>query len=293
MAILTDTIRSRHRRRPALPIALGLLVLLARPAVRAQTPAASPEPTPAKPQVIVNDLSWPPYYLGGQPDRPKGFAKEVLELCIPETGFTPHFVPYPIPRMYPMLENGTLDVHIVSHRPEREAYLAYGTEPVFHSSYRPVVRVGSGIEIHSIEDFDPLRLGHISGLKYTEAFLDYVERRDKEGHLETVTQEEIALRMLVAGRIDVYVGSPPGARWVAQEMGIGDRIEVLDFDLRTRPYYVVVSKRSANVHDPVAFHDAVDRCLREIKSDGRYAEIARRYGVDETGPPAADQSPDD
>lgn len=226
--------------------------------------------------IVEND--WPPYYFGGKPGTPAGIAKELLLLCLPETGYTPSFNFYPVKRMYAYLEKGLIDIAVFSHKKERESFLLYGKEPLFSSGYRPVVRAGSNIRIAAIKDFDGLRLGHLAGLRYSKAFKAYVEQRERAGTLVTATTGDSCLRMLLAGMIDVFVDTEDTVLWRAKQADALGDIKILDFDIRTSPYYVTVSRQSAGIEDKALFLNRLDETLRAAKKDGRYAAIVEKYG---------------
>lgn len=245
-------------------LALGCLVGV--------TPAIS-----AGPPLNLFDTVWPPYFLESR-DAP-GLAREILVECVQRAGRTPNFARVDLQDMYKALQLGALDLHIMSRKPEREAYVEFGSEPVFLDGYRPVVRRGSGIEIDSLADFDSLRLGHLEGLKYSEAFHQYVTRRYQKGDLEVATSNEGLLDLLLQGKVDVIVTLESTARWLAREQGIADRIEVLPFDVKTSEYFFAVSKSSSRVPDPSTLLDDLDACVRDLKESGRYAEIQARYGL--------------
>lgn len=228
--------------------------------------------------IVEND--WPPFYFKEKPG-PKGMARELLEKCVPEAGYRYRFDFYPVKRMYDYLEKGKLDVALFSYKKSRESFLLYGKEPLFYSGYRPVVLAGDDIEIRSIRDFDSLRLGHLAGLKYSGEFLAYVENREKAGRLVTVSTGDSCIRMLLAGMIDVYVDTRETILWRAKQMNALDKIRILDFDIRTRDYFVTVSKQSKNVKDGNHFLEAIDQCIRTAKKDGTYDNIAAKYGLRE------------
>lgn len=237
--------------------------------------AGAQEPTILR--IIEND--WPPYYFENKPDSLPGFAREILNICLPQMGYQPEFTFYPVKRMYAYLEQGQLDIALFSYRKSREDLVYFGHEPLFVSGYRPVVRTGSGIRINTLSDFDDLKIGHLAGLKYSESFLGYIEKRGKESTLITSTTGDSCLRMLTEGIIDIFVDTEDTVRWRAKQMGLTGKIAILDYDIRTSPYFVTISKASPRIADKVVFLEQLDNCLRHIKTDGRYQEIASKYGL--------------
>ncbi len=240
--------------------------------------SSAPAPGQRSTTLTVQDAEWAPYYFGGE-GLQKGFAKEVLERCLPAGGLTFEFASFPIVRMFNYLRSGQIDVHVVSHTEEREAFLFYGQEPLFESSYRPIVARSSTVEVAALEDLDGLRLGAIRGVDYIDWYQEYLDRRDAEGSIEWAPDNESVLRMLLADRIDVFVNTVATAKWLAGSFGASDEIRVLDFEIKTSPYFVVVSRASTRVADPRAFLEAVDRCIRDFRSSGEYESLADRYMI--------------
>ncbi len=241
-----------------------------------------PYSSPAEESRIVNIIEndWPPFYFAGKPES-KGMARELLEMCIPKTGFDYKFTFYPVKRMYAYLEKGEIDVAVFSYKTSRESFVIYGKEPIFSSGYRPVVRAGENIEIRSIRDFDDLRVGHLIGLKYSEKFLAYIEKREKAGTLVTATAGNSCIRMLLAGMIDVFVDTRETILWRAKQLNALDKIRIVDLDIRSRDYFVTLSKNTKIVKDGNRFLKEIDQCLGTAKKDGEYDDIAAKYGLKE------------
>lgn len=239
--------------------------------------AQNQEPTPAP--VIIIESDWPPYFFGDIPQHQSGFARELLDVCIPETGYSPEYIFYPINRMRSYIKAGQVDIVIFSYKKPREQFVTYGHESLFVAGYRPVVRSDSGIEIHSLADFDKLRLGHLAGLRYSPTFLEYVEQRQAAGTLVTTSLGDTPLRMLLRDMVDVFVDTQDTVAWRAKQSGSVDKITILDFDIKTSEYFVTVSKNSPRIKSPRTFLNSIDQCVQRLKSDGTYAEIASKYGI--------------
>jgi polar amino acid transport system substrate-binding protein len=239
--------------------------------------AAVPFPTLSSDAVRINDNDWPPYFFKGRENAPKGLGKELLEACIPKTGYEYRFSHLPIKRMWGSIQSGELDINIFSYRPDRESMLHYGKEPIYTASYRPVVRASSKLSIESIQDFRGLKLGHLAGLKYSPEFLSYVEGKVQNGQVYVSNSNQAILRMLLAGRIDVFVNTNDTVLWNAKGLGVGKHIKILDFDVQSGDYFVTLSKRSGRIEDKKRFLQIVDECLIDLKKTGQYAEILNRY----------------
>ncbi len=225
----------------------------------------------------IVESDWPPYNFLASPGAPKGIIKEIFEMCVPPSEYRLKFEFYPVKRMFTYLEEGKIDMNVLSYKKERESFLVYGKEPMFASGYRPVMLAEKNIPISTFQDFDKLRLGHLEGLKYSQAFYDYVESRRKKGDLVIATTGDSCLRMLLGNMIDIFVDTKDTTLWRAKEMNALGKIRVLDFDIQTQDYFIAVSKKSENVKDIPVFLDSMDKCLKQAKADGRYDAIIRKY----------------
>jgi polar amino acid transport system substrate-binding protein len=229
--------------------------------------------------VSMNANLWPPYFLD-DPRHP-GFAREVLQICVPQAGYELRMSPVSIEKMYDGLRVGFLDAHVMSFDPKRASFLQYGKVPMFSDAYRPVVRAGSGLEIHSVADFDRFKtIGHLKGLRYSDAYHDYVEKRIQAGTAVQADTNDQLLQMLLAGKVDVYVNLAGTSRWLARQAGSGDKVTVLPFDVKRSDYFVAVSQKSTHIHDRQKFLDAIDSCLRQMEKDGQLQKLRNAYGLE-------------
>lgn len=263
-------IDERDRMKPVLIIILTIVFCIT------PSSAISGDEPPRIPIVIVEN-DWPPYYFRLPQTGFPGLARELLEICVQRTSYSPFFNFFPVNRMYAYLKSGEIDLAMFSYRADRDTMLHYGREPLFTSGYRPVVRAGESISITTLHDFDKLRLGHLAGLKYSPEFYQYIMERQKNGTLITSTIGDSPLKMLLEGIIDVFVDTESTVRWRARQLGVSAQVKILDFDIKTSDYFVTVSRQSPRITDPREFLDKLDSCIRELKENGKYEEIVGKY----------------
>jgi polar amino acid transport system substrate-binding protein len=182
--------------------------------------------------------------------------------------------------MFSSLRTGVLDAHVLSRDPARESFVTYGKQPIFTDAYRPVVRAGSGTVIKTLADFDGLKLGHLRGLRYAPEYHDYVRRRIDAGTVVQADENDELLRLLLNGKVDVFVSLVSTTRWLARTMGAADKIAVLPYDVKTSDYFLAVAKKSSRVVDKPAFLDAFDGCVQRLRKDGTYGRLAAKYGLE-------------
>jgi ABC-type amino acid transport substrate-binding protein len=87
--------------------------------------------------------------------------------------------------------------------------------------------------------------------------------------------------MLLEGVIDIFVDTRDTVVWRAAEMGVADRITLLDYDIKTSEYFVTLSKKSYRIAEPVQLLHGLDSCFAEMKKNGSYGKIAERYSIHE------------
>lgn len=251
----------------------GLASLLA--ALVLVSPAGAAE----KPLNLSNS-DWPPYFLNDPKLADKGFARDLLDACLTEAGYSPRYRVVSIEQSYAGLRNGVVDLHIFSRRADRESFLAFGSEPLFEDSYQPIQLAGKGKLIRSLADFDGLRLGHLVGLRYTDEFLAFVHSRREAGAVVEAASNEELLQLLLDGKIDVFVNLTSTARWLARQAGATSKIVVAPYVVKSSDYFLAASKTSTRVGNPTELLGSVDGCVKAMKADGRYRTLAANYGLE-------------
>jgi polar amino acid transport system substrate-binding protein len=230
-------------------------------------------------KVSINDADWPPFNLRGDGLDQPGIMKEIGNICFKSMGVEVEYRALPIERMQTEIQQGTLDINFFSYKKEREAFVDFSSEPAFRSGYRPIALRGSGITIKRLSDFDPHRLGHTIGFRYSNEFLEYILHRKKKRNLDEATTVESNLKKLLAKRIDIFVAEYNSLLYLAEMMKVRDKIEVLDYQVQEADYFLALSKKSPRVIDREAFTKSFDRCLKDLKASGRYCETLERYGL--------------
>jgi ABC-type amino acid transport substrate-binding protein len=235
--------------------------------------AAAPQPT-----IRINDATWPPYfYQDRAPGQKAGIAKDIIQICLPRMKRNFEYRQLPIERMQNLMQSGEIDINFYSYKKERESFVTFGKELAFSTEYLPVVRKDADITIRSLADFDRYKLGHTIGLRYGPEFWDYIQKRKRQNDLDETSSNESNLKKLLAGRIDVFVADAASIRTLAADLGLQDRIKVLDFRVYEGAYYLSLSKKSPRVGDHKAFAQEFDHCLADLKKDGTYCRIFETY----------------
>jgi ABC-type amino acid transport substrate-binding protein len=232
---------------------------------------------PPRAPLEINFPDFPPYYFKDAEGRRRGITTQTLSQCLNAIKRPFIFVDLPIERMQISMQEGFIDIHTYSYSAARESFVDFGHQELFRTEYRPFIRADAGIRIAGLADFDKLRLGHIIGLRYSPAFMKYVEDRRKTRTVDEAASTEQNFRKLMAGRIDTFVNAVEPALYVAQRLGIQDQIKVLDWVAHDGHYFTAVSKKSRRIPDRLAFLKELDDCLAQMKKDGSFCAIYQSH----------------
>lgn len=272
--VLIENTRRRDLRRRAL-VRTARLAVAAALLYPALLRTADAETLP----ILISDNDWKPWYFAGKNDDRSGFAKDIIRLCVRQSGYEARFRLYPIERMRAMMKNGRMDASIFSFKPHRKSFLIYSKEPLFRELYVPFVRANSTVEIKKISDFDNLRVGHLNGLTYSREFFAYIKQRRSSKTLDVTTSSEGNLRKLVTGKIDVFVDTISSVRWHAAEIGVSNQIRSVPHVIRSADYFFTLSRGSSVIRNKVEFIGDFDACVQRLKNSDQYRQMAAKYGM--------------
>ena len=179
------------------------------------------------------------------------------------------------------MQTGKLDITVYSYQAAREDAVVYGKEPMFVNSYGFAVRRDRNIQIKSVEDISTMTFGHLAGLIHTDELSPVLKKMQAQSKVVESYELNATLKQLVATppRIDITANSKSTLLWRIKELGLTNQVSVLDFELAQKPYYVAVSKNSKTISDAMQFVSEFDHCVKTMKQDGRYQDIAASYGL--------------
>lgn len=234
--------------------------------------------------IIINDLDWPPFFMPVTGGGSLGLAKELMLECLAQLNYPSEFKSLPIKRTHVYMKSGDIDLTVYSYNTDREAFVVYGKEPLFNSEYGFAVKRSSGITINNVDDLKPLVIGHLSGLTHTPEVLAIVEENRKINKVREGYSVESMLSQLTAlpHQFDILPNSKSTLYWYTKVLGLSDQIKVLDYTVKTKRYFLTVSKKSKNIQSPVKFLNEMDQCLVELKKSGKYQQILTNYGFNLT-----------
>src|SRR5690606_20374102 len=197
-------------------------------------------------------------------------ASRIVEEAFGLEGIRVQWEFYPWARALRSAERGKSDGSAVWLRsPEREQAF-FISDPVVESGYYLFHRRDQAVDWHEVADLAGLRVGGAIDYDYGQAF----QQAEREGRLRVkrLSSEEQGLRMLLAGRLDLF----PMDKVVAFDMLHGQfsqeersRLTYHPRPLRSDSLHLLLSKRVAGNAERMA---RFNRGLKALRESGKVAQ---------------------
>jgi polar amino acid transport system substrate-binding protein len=245
------------------PLGALLIVLMLASAARADQPEAL---------VIATDGYRPVAWL--ENGHPIGAMCEVLTEAARRAGIPLEFRFLPWARAMQEARAGRIDaIYPVFRTPERDSYLAFPEEVLMDERMAWFVRADAPVPFDGdLKALAGRRIGIINQSSYGPR-LDAALHDQTLPDPQNVGDTTGAVRILVAGRVDLIPGFDQGIWAEARGLGLEARIHELAPPVEDVPAYLAFS-RARNMS---AESRAIDTALRAMKEDGTYQKILARY----------------
>ena len=200
-----ELVMKSRRRMLVVPILSSALLLLSS-VISCTAPDSAPSSTPTGvpgPEIIrLTNGEWPPYLGEDLPHY--GIVSRILTEAFALEGVGVEYGFFPWERAYELAKDGEewdgSTYYIYTH--ERQKYF-YGSES-FGDSIHVIFHLKSyEFDWTMLEDMQGITIGATEGLYYEEDFRNAEESGNVK--IEWIPQDEMIIRMLLAGRIDVFV----------------------------------------------------------------------------------------
>ena len=225
--------------------------------------------------INIDNPNWAPYFINKNENR--GYIHDFINTCISSMGYTPKFKNVPINRMFKLYKNGDLDINVMSKRRLRKDFAHYSEKPIFTAKMTPFSLRQNRLKISKTSDLNNYRLGHKVGLRYSKEFLAYINRRLDRRTIEVVNSQIQNLKMLIAGRIDVFVGETKEIYWLANQLGIKHLLKQHDYTIKESNYYLTISKKSKNIKFPLPLLKDFNSCHQRMIVNGELEQLRKKY----------------
>jgi ABC-type amino acid transport substrate-binding protein len=231
--------------------------------------------------LTISAPDWPPFYIqDSNLDDARGMAWDILKICSKKYDSAAVFEMFPIRRMFKYMEDGSLDLNIMSYKADRVNTLAFGKEVVFENSYGVWTRASLATKIISLHDIKKLSIAQLIGLRPSDEFKAMLEARLHDStSKETLilNDPDQIVRMLASDRIDATVASLAEIRWRAQRLKVSQQLRFSGLIVQRQKYYFVLSRQSPFYKERPQILTGLDQCVRDLRRSGAWDQLRLRY----------------
>lgn len=236
-------------------IVIATVILTALPAIAAE--------------VIVPMDHYPPWKIV-ENNRYSGIDVELITALLREVGITPTFTTCPWSRCLDMIKSGEAAMLSgVLRRPEREKFMFFIDPPYKTRSSKVFYTSRDARDIRSYDDLYGRTIGVQRGAKYFDRF-----DNDRKLTLDTVANDELNFRKLLAGRVDAVIITESIGDYVLSEMGLSRAFRKATFRHdREVPVHFVISRNSPLIDRG----PELNRAAKRLRESGEFERIIRDF----------------
>jgi len=221
--------------------------------------------------------NWPPFITGSY-DKPSGLDMEILDAVVKTAGCSWKNTKSEIPwvRHMTWIKSGKLDLATAVTWTQERSEFAYFSKP-YRNEYVAIFIRQTDAEKYAELSLQELSLssfkvGSERGNTYGEAMDSVLKKMGEQ--VEYVTSDEQNILKLQGKRIDGYLGYIPSSAMLIKEQGLEQDIIALPQSLvSTGAVHIILSKKNNSLE----IFKALDTALVEIKSNGIYDKIIKKY----------------
>ena len=207
---------------------------------------------------------YPPFNMSNDGGKTvSGSSTDVMNEVLKRTGIKATIALYPWERAYKMAQEDKGTCVYSTTRTESREKLFKWVGPLVANSWVLYAKADSTISINTLDEAKKHTIGGYQG-DATTAFL-----KEKGFKLDEAMRDELNVKKLEAGRVDLWVAGNMSGQWVAKKAGVKVK-PVLTF----KDVQLYAACNLAMPDDDIAkMNDAV----KAIKSDGTFDQIMTAY----------------
>lgn len=226
--------------------------------------------------LFVADIDFAPYSMITK-GQAAGIDVEVLAEAAKRAGFGLEIQFKPWDELIRMVKKGECDGALgLFKTPEREKFSMFmEAAPIHYSDYVLFTKVGSKFSFRSYENLRGKTIGRISGTSLGAEF----EAALADGTVQVKEYPDLsaAIRGLLVNEIAAYAGNIDVTYYRLKSMGMSNSIVYLPKKIASqKPAYMAMS-RASKIKDKDRIIQGLERALDQMRKDGTYNKIARRY----------------
>ena len=265
---------------------VSILALILWIAVRpASAGAMLGESGPGPTRLILVADPWCPYNCDPATGR-EGYMVDLARAILEPMGYSIDYRVVTWAVALRLVEEGHADGIIGAGRDEAVALVP--SSPLGRSAKGVLSRTGYPFAWSGVDSFRSHRLAVIRGYRYGEMLDGYIaQNADSPARITTLSgfgynQLTQAVRLLLAGQVDLVVDDVNVLSWKVDQFGLRGRTDLTDLG-DAEDVFIALSPRRPNAKEVARL---LDDGIHRLRQEGRLAAILDRYGLKDWAVPA-------
>ncbi len=227
---------------------------------------------------VGSDIPYPPFEFGREPNY-KGFDVDIVNEVAKRLDLEAEFIKTPFDPIFRNLAQGRFDMvaSAATITPEREGTVAFSV-PYFNADQSLMIKKGS--DIKTVDDLD----GEIVGAQLGTTGAMYAKDKTKAETVRTYDLIDDAFKALQAGQVAAVINDFPVSKYAEQSK---PDLKVVQTIATGEEYGLAFAKKS------VALRKAVKGAIDEMKKDGTYTRIYKKWFKEDPPDSLFNTSPDE
>ncbi len=216
--------------------------------------------------IRIANGDWAPYLAENLKEN--GVISHAVKEAFALEGIQVEYTFLPWKRGYEEAKEGKLDASIVwGHTDERAQDFDY-SDTVVDLETILFIKKDSTFDWKEPEDLGKVSIGGVIGYSYK---LEDLEKAGKVT-ITRIASPENNYKKLVSGRLDTVAEDREVGWDLIHTLGLADQIKTHPKPLFTKPYYLIMSKKSPN---GARYLEAFNRGLKKLKDSGRFDQMMK------------------
>jgi polar amino acid transport system substrate-binding protein len=233
-------------------------------------------------EVVLAADRWCPINCG-ENDPMQGFMIDIARLALHPAGYRVRYIEMPWQRALAMARAGEINGVVGTYPGEAPDFLFPRYPLMIISGNTLFTRIESDWRYKGLASLEGIRLGTVRGYSYGEELDPYIENHTLNAariHLLTGKNPvERNIKLLLSGRIDAMIDSPPVVWYTAKNLNVTELLrEAGQADESVNTYIAFSPRRD----DSLRISQALDVGVATLRRNGRVEELAHKYGLPET-----------
>lgn len=215
--------------------------------------------------------AWPPFTDASLLNN--GLATDLVSTALTRAGYATAYEQVPWARAMMGLSEGRYDILVNAWVNDERRQIGDFSAQYLLNRVRFIKRARSSVQYRDLSQLYERPIAVIRGYAYSPEF-----DNDRTLQKVPVGNFPVALRMLLAGRVDLAVEDEFVARYhlAAEPRSVREKLEFLPKSLSENSLHILVSLKNPAHAEIVA---GFDREIAAMKADGTYDEIFTRHGL--------------